>query len=315
MVRNEADVIEAFVRHHAEVLDAMIVVDHCSSDGTDELLRALAAEGLPLSVRTERSVVHRQDVLLTALMREAASSGGADWVVPLDADEFLVAPGGNVRDVLGTLARDRSWTVDLDYYVPCPDDPVDDNVLRRIRHRRVDESTWWTRKVIVPAARARSGRRSLSQGSHGLVDTRTGDVVPASFTDALALAHFPVRSQRQLARKVLGGWPAHVARPDGQQSGAFQWKRIFDATVSGRLTAEQLSAFALDYPTREPNGRPGREIEFDPVPTRIELRYDLPPDPAPLEILAETAVRLAEELSDALGGTPTDARRSASRPT
>jgi Glycosyl transferase family 2 len=324
MVRNEADVIEAFVRHHAEVLDAMIVVDHCSSDGTDELLHALAAEGLPLSVRKEHSLVHRQDVILTALMREAATSGGADWVVPLDADEFLVSREGDARDVLGTLAYDRAWTVDLHYYVPCPDDPVDDNVLKRIRHRRVGESAWWTRKVIVPAARARSGRRSLSQGSHGLVDARTGEVVPASFTDRLALAHFPVRSKHQLARKVLGGWPAHLARPDGPQSGAFQWKRIFDATVSGRLTAQQLQAVALDYPTREPKRPRARELEFDPVPTRVELRYDLPPELAPLEILAETAVRLAEELSDALGGTPTEeerprtrragARRSASRP-
>ena len=310
MVRNEADVIEAFVRHHAEVLDAMIVVDHCSSDGTDELLHALAAEGLPLSVRKERSLVHRQDVILTALMREAAADGGADWVVPLDADEFLVAPDGDARGVLGTLAGDRAWTVDLRYYVPCPDDPVDDNVLRRIRHCWVGDSTWWTRKVIVPAARARSRPRSLSQGSHGLVDMRTGEVVPASFTDRLVLAHFPVRSKRQLARKVLGGWPAHVARPDGPQSGAFQWKRIFDATVSGRLTSRQLQAFALDYPTREPNGRRGQEIEFDPVPTDVDLQYDLPPDPEPLEILAETAVRLAEELSDALGGTPTEEERS-----
>ena len=202
--------------------------------------------------------------------------------------------------------RDRAWTVDLRYYVPCPDDPVDDNVLRRIRHRRVGEGTWWTRKVIVPAARARGRRRSLSQGSHGLVDMRTGEWVPASFTDKLALAHFPVRSKRQLARKVLGGWPAHVARPDGPQSGAFQWKRIFDATVSGRLTARQLQAFALDYPTREPKDHGSRELEFDPVPHDVELRYDVPPEPAPLEILAETAVGLAEELSDALGGTPTE---------
>ena len=41
MVRNEADVIEAFVRHHAGLVDELIVVDHRSIDGTDELLREL----------------------------------------------------------------------------------------------------------------------------------------------------------------------------------------------------------------------------------------------------------------------------------
>jgi hypothetical protein len=149
--------------------------------------------------------------------------------------------------------------------------------------------------------------------------------MPASFSVSLALSHFPVRSKRQLARKVLGGWPAHVARPDGPQSGAFQWKRIFDAVVSGRLTARQLQAVALEYPMREPEERRSEELVLDPVATRLELRYDLPPGPEPLEILAETAVSLAEELSAALGGTPTDeersriqragARRAASRPT
>ena len=306
MVRNEADVIEAFVRHHLMTLDELIVIDHRSSDGTGELLEALAGEGLPLSVRHENSSAHRQDVILTAVMREAATSDGADWVVPLDADEFLVADGGDAREVLRTLAADRAWTIDLRYYVPCADDPTDDNVLRRIRHRLASDGTFWTRKVIVPAAWARGGRRSLSQGSHTLVDVRTGKRVPAAFTDKLALAHFPVRSEHQLARKVLGGWPAHVARPDRPRSGAFQWKRIFHSVLAGELTAERLQALAIDYPTRETEGRARRDIELDPVPTRFELRYDVPPEPAPLEILAETAVGLAEELRDALSGAPPD---------
>jgi len=317
MVRNEADVIEAFVRHHVEALDELIVVDHRSSDGTGELLEALKAEGLPLSLRREDSLVHRQDVILTALMREATTSGGADWVIPLDADEFLVADEGDPRDALAALAPDRAWTVDLRYYVPCPDDPADDNVLRRIRHRLVNAGTFWTRKVIVPAAWARGGRRALSQGSHTLVDVRTGEWVPASFTDELALAHFPVRSEPQLAGKVLGGWPAHIARPDRPRSGAFQWGRIFESTVSGQLTAERLQALAIDYPAREPNGSGSSELRFDPVHTQVELRYGVPPEPAPLAILAETAVGLAEELRDALSGTPTEemprVRRAAAR--
>jgi hypothetical protein len=301
MVRNEGDVIEAFVRHHAEVVDELIVIDHCSTDGTGELLRALAAEGLPLTLRHEGSLVHRQSVVLTGLMRDAATSRGADWVVPLDADEFLLALDGDVRGVLRAMPRDRAWTVELRFYVPCPDDPADEvNVLRRIRHRRVVESAPWTRKVIVPAALAREGRHSLSQGSHGLVDARTGDQVCTSWTDRLALVHFPVRSAPQLARKVLGGWPAHVARPDRPPDGAFQWRRVFDAAVAGRLTPSRLQALALDYPTRASDGRRSAELVLDPVPVRQELRYDLPLEPPPLEILADTAVRLAEELSDAL---------------
>ena len=103
MVRNEADVIEAFVRYHAEIVDELIVVDHRSVDGTDETLRALMAEGLPLRVRAEDSPMQRQNVVMTGLMREAVVDGGADWVLPVDADEFVIAPQGSVRAELAAL--------------------------------------------------------------------------------------------------------------------------------------------------------------------------------------------------------------------
>ena len=43
------DLIEAFVRHNLSVLDALMVIDHGSFDGTSDILAALVAEGLPLS--------------------------------------------------------------------------------------------------------------------------------------------------------------------------------------------------------------------------------------------------------------------------
>lgn len=112
MVRNEADVIEAFVRHHAELLDEHVVVDHGSSDGTTELLRSLANEGLPLTLRHERSRVQRQNLILTRLMRRLAAPGGADWVIPLDADEFLVPLEGDVRGAFSELPADREWAAE-----------------------------------------------------------------------------------------------------------------------------------------------------------------------------------------------------------
>ena len=303
MVRNEGDVIEAFVRHHAALLDELVVVDHLSIDSTGELLAALAAEGLPVNVRAERSSVHRQNAVMTGLMREAATVGGADWVVPLDADEFLIAPDSEVREVVGGLPRDRPCAVGMRVYVPTPDDQHDEpNVLRRIRRRREPGGGRWTRKVLVPAACARDTGLSLAQGSHGLVPPGTREFVPSGCTDRLALAHFPIRSAAQVARKVLGGWPAHVARPDRPPNGAPQWKRAFDAVVAGRaLTARELELLALEYPEAVPEER--HVLIFDPVPAHFELRHPVSDGPTPLEVLAETTVRVAEELSDALRAT------------
>lgn len=48
MVRNEADIVEAFVRHSLTVLDGLLVVDHGSIDGTWKILDARVREGLPI---------------------------------------------------------------------------------------------------------------------------------------------------------------------------------------------------------------------------------------------------------------------------
>ena len=89
MVRNEADVVEAFVRHNLALLDGLIVVDHGSIDGTSEILAKLQAEGLPLRVTPERDPAYRQSAIITRLAREALAQDAADFVFALDADEFL----------------------------------------------------------------------------------------------------------------------------------------------------------------------------------------------------------------------------------
>ena len=75
MVRNEADVIEAFVRHNLRALDRLIVVDHGSSDGTREILHALSDEGLPLAVEHDDRDVRRQPETITRLARRAFAEG------------------------------------------------------------------------------------------------------------------------------------------------------------------------------------------------------------------------------------------------
>jgi hypothetical protein len=198
-------------------------------------------------------------------------------------------------------------------YAPIPDDPRNEpNVLRRIRHRRELEDDRWNRKAIIPASWARDRRFELSQGNHELVSVRSRRFVPAVFTNRLALAHFPVRSTRQLAAKVLAGWPAHLARPDRAENGAWQWRRIFEEIVAGgELSEEQFHSLALDYATREMGSSP--ELLFDPVPAPFELRYRPRREPNPIELLAEAAVGLAEELGDTLRRNGAQASKAPAR--
>src|SRR5450631_4333571 len=101
-VRNEADIIEAFVRHHAVYFGKLIVLDDGSSDGTYEALQSLRAEGLPLVVLQAPAVGYEQSRYMTRLLRIAVDQFGADWIVPLDADEFIEPEAGKtLADALG----------------------------------------------------------------------------------------------------------------------------------------------------------------------------------------------------------------------
>lgn len=99
LAKNEADIIEATVRHNLEQgLDAVIVADNGSNDGTLEIVRGLA-ETLPVFSAVDTLPAHHQG-RKTSYLAHLARRGGADWVVPFDADEHWYAPAMSVAQWL-----------------------------------------------------------------------------------------------------------------------------------------------------------------------------------------------------------------------
>ena len=88
MVRNEGDIINAFLRHCAEFFDELIVADVCSTDGTAAALRNFSDPRLRLTVRRVERPERYQGALLDLMSRQAFE-GGAEWVFCLDGDEFI----------------------------------------------------------------------------------------------------------------------------------------------------------------------------------------------------------------------------------
>jgi glycosyltransferase involved in cell wall biosynthesis len=98
MLRDEADILAVNVLYHLSLgLDKVLIVDNGSSDGTDRILRRLARDKRVRWTRDDSP--YRQSEIVTELAREAFRSD-ADWVAPLDADEFFYAPRNNLREIL-----------------------------------------------------------------------------------------------------------------------------------------------------------------------------------------------------------------------
>jgi hypothetical protein len=288
-VRNEGDVLESFVRHNARWVDRMIIVVHRSIDASADILQSLKHEGFPLAITEDAGLMHRQGEALTQKMQTAMD---ADWILPLDADEFLHAPSGqSVRELLSAQSCDTVLKLPWRTYVPTPDDiRAEPCVLRRITHRRSVEQPQFY-KVAIPTCVLRKGDKTLPLGSHELLDAQ-GQPVPAALSDTLCIGHFPVRSPHQLMRKVIGGWLSHRANPAAKPGQIYQWKHLYDQLLEGTMiTHADLERVARAYACDAPDA----PLVEDPISASFTLHYPHA-EPSPLDVLADNEAATTEEL-------------------
>ena len=95
MVKDEADIVAATVAHMCGQVDAVIVADNNSTDGTRDIL-----DGLPVTVVDDPDPAYYQSRKMTALAGRARVEFDATWVIPFDADEWWYSPHGRIADVL-----------------------------------------------------------------------------------------------------------------------------------------------------------------------------------------------------------------------
>lgn len=204
MVKNEMDVIESFVRHTLTFADELIVCEHRSSDATREILESLRAEGLPMEIETEYRAAHVQEDVMSRLLLVAADRG-ADLIVPLDADEFLLPRAqGDTRAVLETLSTEHV------HHLPtrlCAPTGGDEGTFLLQRPLRIQQGFDGNSKCIVGGALARRLRPCITEGNHTIFVYENGRrcTIPDE-PCGLCLAHFFWRSPEQWQSKALVTW-------------------------------------------------------------------------------------------------------------
>lgn len=203
-VLNEDDIIEAFVRHHAAQIDHHVFLDNGSVDRTVEILRALRGEGISVEVLRSRSVDFCEQMHNTFLHQIAAQAHQADWVICLDADEFLDLrqDGRELREVLAAVpAQYHGLKLRLlNYHATPADDRSELLVTERLRHRMREPTDVW--KIFL-RGRGMAGGATLASGNHdAFLDGRP---VESFLSYDLRLAHYPHRHPLQFIGKALVG--------------------------------------------------------------------------------------------------------------
>jgi hypothetical protein len=303
MLRNEADIVESFVRHNLSLLDGLLVVDHGSSDGTSEILDALVTEGLPLEVERDASVGYLQSEIMSRTVRQALTRHGANFVFALDGDEFLKIARRDLLDsVLATLPQGLHAAMPWQTYVPDFDanpPPPPTTVLARAK-RRLAEERHGLHKVIVARAFADTPDAVIAVGNHVVLPSadHSAALQPVKHArvaaEVVALAHLPVRSARQLTNKVVIGWLAHCAARRNNADLAFHWRELYRELADGK-TPRSSGWIAADWAPMAA-WRPAEDIALvEDLLSAGELRYDAIIRVSTLPLVLRFAEKLAAQ--------------------
>ena len=274
LVRNEADLIEAFVRHHAPLVDLLVLADQGSRDGTREILLALQAEGLPLLLVDVPELALEPATVLSAVYRRVAPVYQPELVYLLGADTFLRHPGRTALEAElaalppGSTAALSRWTYRPDAQAlatPWPGvEPL--TALRErgtqatpchavLRRDPADD----TRLVLRP-----DGEPVLRQHGDAL------ETLPGYSTASASLAHWPVRGVEQFTAKVVYGWETHKSQHADQPElrASYLWRPWLDQVLAGRgLAPETLvdAARLADAAAQAAGLPPVQATVLDPV--------------------------------------------------
>lgn len=215
MVRNEADIIRTNVLYHLSAgFDRILIFDDGSTDGTDRILKKLARDPRVRWTSGGANPDFRQGEVFTELAREAHREG-ADWVAPIDADDFWYARGGDLKEVLGRSSAAVLKVRHIDF------------IQRREQRKSSPEALlYMTYRVEKPVERARARElledRKISYVGmarvHKLINRTSATVKmmrgahkvegvdgPREQTDEVFCMHAPLRSRAILEAKALSG--------------------------------------------------------------------------------------------------------------
>ena len=289
VVKNEADIIELFIRHNLKYLNKLHIVEHNCQDNTPDIIKSLKDEGYNLEIYTNSSSRHIQAEEFNRLMREVDS----DFITFLDADEFLVSK--DFQSSLEQLPSDIVSFLVWHNYVPQPtDDKGEVNVLKRIGYRYLPDTN--QHKAMIPRSIYSKPNSLTKIGGHEIYYKNGDEVVPAPYQliSSIHLAHFPCRSLNQIKVKAFANWLATLADPlqsggkikDGKIPTWYHWKLLFELfKTSPDITEEEAVAATLDLYMRHSTNK--RHLIYDPLPYE-EIRYPIQ-ELKPLQCLANTA--------------------------
>ncbi len=264
MVKNEADIIEAFCRHNSLFFDMIFIVDNGSVDGTKDIILALAREGLPIIFSEDPEFAYRQSERMTRTFNNVCHAVSPDYVIILDADEFLYCKDRcELEKELSQIPDDSYGHIPMKSYV-CPTTaPTSVNPLQYMT-QRLKEEIYQQYKIVIKVSSIFS-LLSISQGNHDIYSPLNNIELKN-----VTIGHFPIRSPEQMVTKAVIGHMSYLGLQDRNEKQGYQWHNLFHFITSNDFYSWKVaSSISKNYMTKHDYDNNIDTVE-DPIPVLFE---------------------------------------------
>lgn len=312
MVKDEEDVIyHNLTWHFALGLRQFVILDNLSTDSTrseiERFVRLCEPMGARVIVLDDREVGYYQSRKTTSAAHLAQSYFGAEWVLALDADEFIFVDKGDIFSVLFRCEKQAERDLGIprtdphffagaqlqlvDHFCTSADNPAEANPIARLAFRRrkpkggYKTAARWAPDLV------------FGQGNHN-VTIRGGSNTPATHAGAMGahIRHFPVRSFAHFLKKVRNGGRAYL-NAEGLGTGGGHWKKWYELLQTEGEDALR-KVFEADYVLNP------ADMTFDPLPGIVVERDGLKLDRQATRNKAQIELPIHGEQMVAVGGVP-----------
>ncbi len=249
LIRNEIDIIGAFLQHLDALFDYALLMDHGSLDGTDRAIAAACARHPGWTMWHIDAVGYHQSAFTAFALDHLMRHTDADIVVLLDVDEFIKVPDRaslvaalsqlTDPDKVGILSWLNAVPVRLDTRTIAAGEQIWLPAAAGHLGKAVIPRPYWTRH----GAEAR-----LGLGNHALY-YEPDRVVP--YSPVGQIVHLPIRSYTQIKTKVLAGVFAIMMQTPSQPLQGWHWSDILYRIGAGNLRDEDVIGMAVHYSIKD----------------------------------------------------------------
>ena len=237
LIKNEQDILNAFLNHIDALFDFVILIDHRSVDNSTEILKKAVSQRMNwtyISLDVNGYYQKEAENLVLPRLFEI----GVDFVFFLDCDEFVQVQSRKELEETVVRLNQPSMVGNFRWNNCINDDIHTQQFENKSSIYKCKEQSPYS-KVLIPRSvyEHYMGKIYLSQGNHQVLDL-DGKVLE-SF-EIGNLIHIPIRSRKQLINKAIRSSMACIARSNSSPGESFQFFKMLEMIANGEISDDMV---------------------------------------------------------------------------